>query len=69
MIDVVNGKYFRLISPLYNGRAHFEHISDAYDTQAKDSIFQLDFFKHKNSLPPQINLDGLIYNNSTYLKL
>lgn len=65
----MNGIYFKLISPLYNGRAHFEQVHEQYDCTAPDAVFNLGYFQQKKLIPEHIRLEGLLYNNSAFLSL
>ena len=61
--------YFRLICPLYNGRAHFEHLDGSYQEYATDSILGLGQFLNSPSAPNQLNLNGISYNTWPHLTL
>lgn len=65
----MNGIYFKLICPLYNGRAHFEQVHEQYDCTAPDAVFNLGYFQQNKLIPEHIMLEGLQYNEHAFLNL
>jgi hypothetical protein len=67
--QIPSGFCYRLICPLYNGRAHFEQVEANYPENAADSIFRLDEFTDSLSFPSHLNFEGMRFNEKANIPL
>ncbi len=55
------GIYYRLICPLYNGRAQFEQLPEGYAEEGDESLFNLTEHYESKTFPESVNFRNLPY--------
>ena len=63
------GIYFRLICPLYNGRAQFEQLPSDYDEDGEGSLFNLTEHYKSSTFPESVNFINLPFCPASTLPL